>query len=529
MDAEQTVGMADYLAALQRRRILMAGLGLPVFVLVTLVALALPSIYKSTAVFRLRDAGSDQNRQRYADKYIKGLTDYVMKVPKPDNIAQQLRGQDVHVEMITESILDPDSGHNKEINTGFAVAYDDRDPKTAQQVAAWLADTFLKGSRTDALVAASSQVKFYADEADRARVQIADLEGKVADFKKQNFEQLPDEAPANLNVKNQTEQELAGIEREITTQHQNRIFLMQQLETAKANGGAGANLAQLEDEYKRKKAIYDESHPDMIALRRQIEAAKLGDARNADGSLKSELDAQKAILAETRMRYSDDHPDVRRLMSSIKSLEARIAAGEKTDPDAVTGNTPVVVQLNTQIHAADTQIASLQARRAELQEKSQDMDRRLAATPAVERQYEILDRDLGTARTQYQGLLNQRLDAEVRAQAIVAGTADPFVLVQPPAESGVPDRPRRGSIVVLGFLGATVLAFVGAIIAEVLDGSVRGSRDVVNLLATAPLATIPEIRNGAFHRRRRMQLVAVAFCTVVGTPLLYFVIVLMVR
>jgi len=529
MDAERSVGMADYLAAFRRRWMLMVGLALPMVIVVTLVALALPSIYKSAAVFRLRDADTDQNRQRYIDKYIKALTDSVFKMSKPEEVAKQLRGPDVRVEMITEKILDPDTGHDKVINTGFSVAYNDRNPKSAHLVASWLADAFLKGSRDDALTAVSSQVKFYADEADRTRVQIADLEGKVADFKKQNFEQLPDSAQTNLNVKNQTEQELEEIERQITAQQQNRIFLMQQLETAKATTGSGANLAALEDEYKRNKAIYDESHPDMIALRRQIETARLGDGGNADGSLKSELEAQKAILAETRLRYSDDHPDVRRLMSSIKSLEARIAAGEKMDPEAVTGNTPVVVQLNTQIHATDTQIASLQTRRAELKAKSQELDQRLASTPAVERQYEVLDRDLGTARTQYQQLLNQRLEAEVKSQAILAGTADPFVLVQPPAEPDGADRPKRGGIVMLGVLGAAVLAFVSAIGAEVLDGSVRGSRDVITLLAMAPLAIIPEIRNAASRRRRKMQIITAVSCAVIGTPVLFFCIRMMVH
>jgi succinoglycan biosynthesis transport protein ExoP len=529
MEMEKTLGMSDYVSAFRRRQGLMIAVALPVFIIVTLVAFALPSIYKSTAVFRLRDTtSSDQSRQRYIDKYITGLTDYVFKQTKPEEISRQLRAQDVHVAMISEKVLDPDSGRDKEINTGFSVAYEDRSAKSAQLVASWLSDAFLKGSREDALATAGSQLKFFSDEVERTRAKIAELESKVADFKKQNIDQLPASAQTNLAAQNQAEQELDAIERDVSAQQQNRIFLMQQLETAKANTGSGASLAQLEDQYKRDKAVRDESHPDMIAMRRQIQTARAG-VSNEDGSLKSELESQRSILAETRLRYGEDYPDVRRLVSSIKALEARIAAGEKSDPSAIVASNPVVVQLSTQIHATDTQIASLQARRASLRGRSEDLARRVASTPAVERQYEGLDRDLGTARAQYQGLLNQRLEAEVKSQAIVSGAADPFVLVQPAAEPWMAERPLRGVIVMLGALGSLILAFVSALGAELLDGSVRGSHDVLHILAVSPLAIIPEIRNGDYRRRFNKQLLTAASSAVLGIPVLYFCIRLLVQ
>jgi succinoglycan biosynthesis transport protein ExoP len=527
MEAEKSLTMADYFAVFRRRRRLMLGIAMPIIALVTMFALALPSVYRSTAVFRLRDG--DQNRQRYIDKYVANLTDYVMKLPRKEGEVPELNGGDLHVDMITSTILDPDSGHDKVILTGFGVSYDSRNPVNAYKGADWLSKAFLQAGREDALSTVASQITFYDKEAEHARTRVSEIESKVAEFKRVNFEQLPESGQANLNVKNQTDQELVNVDREISTQQQNRIFLMQQLQTAQSNSGTGANAAILEDEYKRRLAQYDASHPDMVAMRRQIETAKRGGSGINDGSLKTELEEQRAVLAETRLRYSEDHPDVRRLTANIKVIEARIARGEKVDAAAITGSTPIVIQLNTTIRATDNQIAALQTRRIQLQSKLLDMDRRLSATPMVEKQYEILNRDLATVRQQYQQLVNQRLEAELRSAAISAGTADAFTLVQGAWQPDAPYKPKRSPIIAVGFIIAGILAFMAAIAREMMDGTVRGSRDIVSILQVSPLAIVPKMRNGATTRRRRLQFATAGGGVLVALPLMYFVIRAMVQ
>jgi uncharacterized protein involved in exopolysaccharide biosynthesis len=365
-------------------------------------------------------------------------------------------------------------------------------------------------------------VKFLDAEADRARSRIAEFEAKLADFKKQNFDQLPESGQANLAAKNQAEVELSQVDNNISTQQQNRIFLMQQLQTAQSTG-SGADLAAIQDEYKRKSATYDASHPDMIALRRQIESARQGGVlRGRKNTLQAQLQALEADLAEARLRYSEDYPDVRRLQDDIKSLKQRIAAGEKIDPSAA-GDTPLVVQLNSQIHATDTQLASLQARRAELGSKLSRFEARLALTPRVERDFEALNRDLGVARQQYDDLLRQRSQAQIVAAGIVAGTADKFDLIAAP---GMPDAPstKRALIAIAGLFGGVILALITAIGAEIMDGTVRGSRDVRTVLTFGPLAVIPEIQNSLYRRRRARQLVTFASCVLIAVPIMFIFI-----
>ena len=79
MEADQSVKLTDYVAVFRRRRTVMLAVAVPIAIIAGLVALALPSIYTSTAVFRLRDITSaEANRANYMDQVVTGLSQYVL-------------------------------------------------------------------------------------------------------------------------------------------------------------------------------------------------------------------------------------------------------------------------------------------------------------------------------------------------------------------------------------------------------------------------------------------------------------------
>src|SRR6202142_1792636 len=251
MESKDSAGLTDYVSALKRRRRLAVCLGLPIFIVAVILAIALPSVYRSAAEFKLKDSQNAQEQQSgsadsYADRYISALTETVLR---PDNVnvmldqvtppgatdrtmAMMRLAKGIKIDMVTEKILDPQSGRERAILSGFTVSADSRDPNVAWHAANWLADAFVRVSRENALSQSMSEAKFFASEADGVRDRIAAYEAKLADFKRKNFDQLPETAQANLNVRSQVEQELAAAEREIGTVEQNRIFAAQQLQEA---------------------------------------------------------------------------------------------------------------------------------------------------------------------------------------------------------------------------------------------------------------------------------------------------------
>ena len=540
MDADKAE-FSDYVDSLRRRRRLLLTIWVPVVLLTVLLAVGLPSEYGSTATFQLKTDLNDHARgDNYADRYISGLTGTVLGSPElraaigslapypplkddPAAALKKLQG-DVRADMLTQKILDPQTGLERNINTGFTVTYVNRDPETAQKVSTWLANAFIVDGRRAAAEQVLTESRFYAAEADRQRAKIMESEARLARFKEQNFDRLPDTTQANLNVKGMTDQDLQGVERDLLAQQQNRTFILQQLQQARAAGGNVDTLRALEAEYAKKAAVYDPNHPDMIALRQQIDAMRSGAASSGTGSdLEAQLAAQRASLAEMRQRYSEDYPDVKRLERSIQELQARVASGEK-DSTTYVSRTPAVVQLETQLNGVETQIAALERQRGELREKEADLQSRLQSTPEVERAYDTLNRDAVTARQMYDQLNSKRMDADIRAAAIKIGTADQFTLLAPPLVPRSPTKPPRIGIAVIGVIAATFLALMAALGVSALDSSVRGSRDLVALLHLTPIAVVPLIRNAESVQRRRRRLTALAATTLVAVPLLYLLI-----
>jgi succinoglycan biosynthesis transport protein ExoP len=531
---------------------LLFAVGVPIFVGAILLAFILPKTYSSAAVFRFEKAAiaglqgpaNQGDNDYYIDQYVSKLKDSVFSETNLGAISKQLGlypelndkpeaavvkfGKALHLDMIKEKILDPQSGHEKDINSGFQVSYDSKTPENAQKVSQMLADQFVIVSRKLRHDRETATAAFIETEAERYRAQIAELESKLANFKQQHISDLPESAQTNMSAKDRTEEEMSSIGEQIRTLQQNQTFLKGQLQQFQANPDT-ETIRRLEDEYARKKVTYDENHPDMVALRRQIEVLRRGGLGVEQGSsLQSQLENQRQILVETRQRYSDDHPDVRRIQRTISTLEARIAAGEKADQPIAPTN-PIVVQLRTQLSGNANQLASLEGRKAELREKLAHLQSLLVLSPQVEKDYQVLTRDVTLAREKYDELLKRKMDAEFGAAASLAGRGDEFRLILSPALPSSPSKPSRPGILVIGAIIAAMLSMGAAFFAGALDPNVRGRGDLADLLGVSPLAVVPEIQNSVSRRIRFRQFTTMAVCLLVSVPILYLIVRLVVQ
>jgi hypothetical protein len=87
-----------------------------------------------------------------------------------------------------------------------------------------------------------------------------------------------------------------------------------------------------------------------------------------------------------------------------------------------------------------------------------------------------------------------------------------FTLIDVPLLPGQPASPNRLGILMLGIVLAGALAIAALALAEVMDGSVRSSKDVQELLGMPPLAAIPFVETRSDRRRRIVRnLVHVSF------------------
>ena len=533
--ADEDPGFGDYLSILRKRKRLLFMVGLPILALGGLLALGLPDIYRSQGLIEIEGAESvregaangtlqdsiarESDEPLYADQYVQSLTTQVLsdknlrqllakerlyddQAEDPKGALQRLH-KDIRVDMVTVPILDPNNGREREVVTAFTVSYDNRNPQRAHQGAAWLTQAFLEGNRQDRRSFAAGNAQFFAAEADRMRQRVAELEGKLAEFKAKNIGQLPDTTGMNMNSMDRAENEINSTESQLQGLRRERVFLVAQLQQARSTGPETNSLQALENEYKQKLATYDPNHPDLISLRRQIDMMRSGGSPSGM-TLRQQVQQQRSILAEARQRYGEDHPDIKRIQRNIDSLEARIKAGESADT-TLASDSPMAVQLQTQLNATDTQIAALQARGLELRKKMTDLETRMSASPQVERDYQTVTRDLAGARSKFEELLRRQMDAEVSEAAIAGGTADKFHIKSRPGTPDEPAKPQRLAIFAVAFALALIVGLTAIVFSQLLDPTVRGVRDIRDILDVTPLTAVPVIERAGRNPHRKMR------------------------
>lgn len=516
--------MKDYVNALRRRAGLIAGvLGLVMGIAIALAVLP-PDTYRSTAEMRIDMQGPNIDLLKpielttYADQYIKTLEQKVMTrdnmaawieesnayrymgedVSESDKIAQMR--EDIQVAMVFTSVIEEESGQEVDLITGFTTSFTGRDPEAARIVSDNVAAAFLEEDRKTRVARAGAAAGFLQEQIDAKREEIAEIEAKVAEFKEGHAGTMPDLLVLNMTALDRTTQELEQVEREIRTLEQDRFFRKAQLQEIEATaGGSATQLAALEAEYLRAVALYGPDHPDVKRLKAQI-SALTGSAGGV--STVAQLEAELAALQE---RYSDAHPDV---VDLKRKLEAARGAG-------LTGSSlsdPLYLQLRAQINSIDTQIEGLRTRAEELRTNRADLQDRIASMPQVEREFQVLERELQTATLAFDNLRQRAAQAE-QIESYESGERgarlEQIRAAQAPEE---PTGPPRLAITILGLFIGTTFAGGAALFAEMSDNTIRGRKDVLTVMHTHAIAAVPIVQNSVYRseRRRRMLVISVS-------------------
>lgn len=542
----ESAGLPDLAAVLRRRRMLMLAIGGPIAVAALLLLVFSPRLYRSEATLAIEEARlpgigqtSTTQNQNYADQYVKDLTDEVLGAESlsallraqgdmPSNSSPEQRaalikslGRRTSAKVISDQVLDPQTGRERTIITALEIHYDGRTPQAANAGTQWLVDAFVQADRRMRQRRAESYDRFLISEADRRKRQVDVVDKQLADFKQRNIGRLPELNALNLDFKDRAQRDLDDKQAQLRTLVNERSFVQQQLQQAAGQNSSSLRLQDLEDSYRQRLQTYDPSHPDMLAMQREIEQLRTG-AGQRGGTLSEQLATQRDILAQARQRYSDSHPDIVRLKANIAALEKRIAAGESAD----TRTTPLSateLQLRTQANSLDTQIASLQNQMADARNRISAVQTQLEATPQVEREYSALTQQITLARTSYQDIMQRRIDSDANQSAISSGSSDVFRVTERPTLPDSAATSRSLAILIIGFGGAFSLAIGAAMIAELLDGTVRGARDIRQLLGVVPLGSVPEIHNAAAREVLRQQWFKLGGTVLVASTILFFI------
>ncbi len=259
-------------------------------------------------------------------------------------------------------------------------------------------------------------------------------------------------------------------------------------------------------------ALYAEDHPDIVRMKREIaglEASEGVGTGNAANDVARRLDDARTRLAEARKKYAPEHPDLQRAEREVSTLEAVLtrenARATEPAPPVQSPDNPVYIQLQTHLSATKNDQKATATQISRLRTQMADYQRKITVAPQTEKEYRELVRDYQNAQSKYQEIRSKQMEAQVSQNLEADRKGERFTLIEPPLPPEEPVSPNRALIWIAGIVLSLGLAIGVAALLEAVDGTVRGRKDILQLLSEAPLALIPSIATDDDVRMARQR------------------------
>jgi uncharacterized protein involved in exopolysaccharide biosynthesis len=424
---------------------------------------------------------------------------------------------DINFRMISADVIDPRQGRATQANIAFALSYSSHSADTAARVANELVSLYLDENVKSRKQKTADAESFLDDEANKLDKTIAQLEGELATFKDKHINTLPDQTPLNHETLIRAEDELRDIDTQLRSLEQQSTYLVAQLaqltpssqvytSTGERVLSPADRLKFLRTEYARVSGIYAPDHPDVLRIKAEIDGLErqVGQV-DSSNDLQRQLQDATAQLAQLQRRYAPDHPDIIRLQKQIDALKTVAAASHPTTARVERPDNPAYIQVKAQREAADAERDSLMQKRDAVQAKIDDLERRLAMAPGVQRDFNALARELDNEQLKYREVRQKQMEAKLSQNLESEQKGERFTLIDPPLVAEQPSSPNRPLLVCLGLVLALAAGLGTIAILESRDGSVRSRRELELLLEVPPLAILPLMLTAADRARQRRQ------------------------
>jgi polysaccharide chain length determinant protein (PEP-CTERM system associated) len=345
-------------------------------------------------------------------------------------------------------------------NDAFSIEYVHRDPYKAAEVVNRLATLFIEESSLTRTQQVEEAHSFLEAEVEEARRNLEAKEEAVRRYKEGHMGTLPEQSAANI---------------------------------------AGLQGLQLQEQAVRSdlRAALDRQ----TVLERQIVDSSRGvPSAVAGADPLAEVTQLKTQLASLRTRYTDAHPDVQQVLARLAQLQEGLAGRSqagKTEAD------PVVAATQLQLEQAKREVALLQEKRDDLERRISALQARIETAPRTEQELATLTRDFSNLRENYLTLLNKKLDAQMAAKLEQRWKGERFRILDP---AHVPERPffpNKLLFLTVGIVLGLAAGLAAAVLAEVLDHSFTSMADIEAALPYPVLSTIPHIPSSPSARPTR--------------------------
>lgn len=419
----------------------------------TIAAFLLPTSYRSASVLLVESpqmqfaTPSDQSNEAIDQRVAKvrqqvlSRPDLIEMIQRLDLYAKERKSQPLSkvIEKLRDSVaFQPvgaeftGSGGGKSSTIAFSMSVDYPDPVKAQAVAQDIVDRILRIDSAKNAEQAQDTVQFLTDQMSNLETQMAGLESQISGIKARNGSALSSGGMAMFGSGGNYDGQIAALRRE-------NSVLNSQRDLTKTAANRDPVVAAAEQQLATARAIYAETHPDVIMARQRLAEAKELAAKNV-------------------------------------------------------GNIPLD-PITSQIEFNNSQIAALQAAKGRETAQVSAMLNAQARGPLIQEQVAQLQQKLDGLNTQYQQVSAKLMTAQTNAKMENEQKGERLTVVDPPVVPDRPDWPNRPLFIAGGALAGLGLGLLLMIGVELVLRPIRGLDTVKAITGAAPLAAIPTIES----------------------------------
>lgn len=350
----------------------------------------------------------------------------------------------------------------------FKISVRHREGKLAAKAANRLADLFIQENTKLRTEQAQGTEGLVDDLAMKRKTELDAVERRLADYKRAHQGELPEQQAANQTLITTYQTQMQALNDQVRTRQGEIEMLRAQSETADAIAGI------------------------------------VGVPGAGGDPLLRALQGARAELQQLLLRYSEEHPDVRRKRAEVDRLEEQHQRQIASGPAGVgtAKLSPNASPTEVRIALAQAEIAEFERKRIDLQVKIDGLVARVRNAPLVEVELNEIMRAYNEARNSYDELRKRREAAEQGRELEESGQGEQFRIQdratpqRKPASPNVPAWVFGGLLIGLAFGGGVAFGF------EYFDPSIRSEEtfhhafpDVPLLVAIPTMARADETSN----------------------------------
>ena len=487
-----------YLKLLPRRLPVMIVLFLSSAIAGLIVSQRLPAVYATSATLLVEAAQVSNEQERPAGQ---ASASEQLQV-----IQQRLLTRANLIDIANEVIVFPEQGSmnpdeivedmreasNIQLTIGrdqatlMRLSFTAGDPVKVAEVVNRYVDIALEISTSATSSQAEDTLAFYEREVQRYSDEIDIQSGKIASFKRENADALPENLDYNQTRQSLLQERVSRGERELgslATQRTNILRVFEATGSVDTRGPLALSneeqlLLELESELSIARSIYSPSNPRVLTIESQVEA------------LKSRIEA-----------------------AALEAPEARPAL-----PTAQT------TALEISLAEIDSRAGTLTQEIADANEELLLLRSSIERVPANGVLLGRLEREQENIQNLYNASVGRLAQAQTTLNIVAAAKGERITVLEAASVPDEPASPSRTRIALMGIGIGIGLAGGFFLLLEVLNQTVRRPSDIIKKLGVTPLATIPRIETIGQKRLRRGLQIAASLVVLAAVPVILWTI-----